>query len=101
MVEDKTDAYIAPHVPQLQKLLEKSAATDEVSLVEAQKPVLERIFRVIPDPPPEEDADGEQRWTRARTRRPTMRHRGRQGHERDRGDRRARRFPQVRRESHR
>ncbi|CCF50080.1 hypothetical protein NDA11_006772 [Ustilago hordei] len=59
VVEDKTDAYIAPHVPQLQKLLEKSAATDEVSLVEAQKPVLERIFRVIPDPPPEEDADGE------------------------------------------
>ncbi|CBQ69344.1 related to TRA1-component of the Ada-Spt transcriptional regulatory complex [Sporisorium reilianum SRZ2] len=59
VVEDKTDAYIAPHVPQLQKLLEKSAATDEVSLVEAQKPVLERIFRVIPDAPPEEDADGE------------------------------------------
>ncbi len=59
VVADKTDAYIAPHVPQLQKLLEKSAATDEVSLVEAQKPVLERIFRVIPDPPPEEDADGE------------------------------------------
>ncbi len=59
VVEDKTDAYIAPHVPQLQKLLEKSASTDEVSLVEAQKPVLERIFRVIPDPPPEEDADGE------------------------------------------
>lgn len=59
VVEDKTDAYIAPHVPQLQKLLEKSASTDEASLVEAQKPVLERIFRVIPDPPPEEDADGE------------------------------------------
>lgn len=59
VVQDKTDAYIAPHVPQLQKLLEKSASTDEVSLVEAQKPVLERIFRVIPDPPPEEDADGE------------------------------------------
>ncbi|SNX86514.1 related to TRA1 - component of the Ada-Spt transcriptional regulatory complex [Melanopsichium pennsylvanicum] len=59
VVEDKTDAYIAPHVPQLQKLLEKSASTDEVSLVEAQKPVLERIFRVIPDPPPEEDVDGE------------------------------------------
>ncbi|EPQ29591.1 uncharacterized protein PFL1_02810 [Pseudozyma flocculosa PF-1] len=59
VVTDKSDVWVAAHVPQLHKLLEKSAATEHVSLAEAQRHILERVFEVIPDPPPEDDADAD------------------------------------------
>ncbi|KAN0059794.1 transcription-associated protein 1 [Thecaphora frezii] len=59
VVTDKSQAWVAAHVPQLHKLLEKSTATEHISLSEAQRHIFERIFEVIPDPPPEDDADAD------------------------------------------
>ncbi|PWN50372.1 hypothetical protein IE53DRAFT_368968 [Violaceomyces palustris] len=60
VVKGKSDAWVVAHVPQLHKLLEKSVMADEPSLPEALRPVLERIFEIIPDAPVvDEDADGD------------------------------------------
>ena len=60
VVKDKEEAWITAHIAQLQRLLEKSIASGNVALLEYARPILEQLFKVLPDnPPSDEDAEGD------------------------------------------
>lgn len=61
IVEGKSDEWFSAHIAQLHKLLEKSVATEDQSVPEHLRPVVERMFAVLPDAPQvEEDTEDEQ-----------------------------------------
>ncbi len=60
VVKDKDDAWVVAHVAQLQRLLEKTISSGDAGLLQHARPILEQLFRVVPDSPPsDEDADGD------------------------------------------
>ena len=60
VVQDKDETWFSAHVAQLQRLLSKTIASSDPALLEFARPVLEKIFQIIPDSPPsDEDAEGD------------------------------------------
>lgn len=61
-IKGKDDAWILDHLAQLRKLLERSVASDFPLVLDALKPILERIFLALPDAEEaggDGDADGD------------------------------------------
>jgi hypothetical protein len=57
-IKGKDDQWILDHLAQLRKLLERSLSADSPPVLDAVKPILERIFLALPDTE-DADADGD------------------------------------------
>lgn len=55
VTSNKPDLFFTSQIGLLQKLIEKSVTSDETTLHESLRPILQRMFEVLP--PPSDDAD--------------------------------------------
>lgn len=56
---EKSASWFQTHIAQLHKLLEKSLGSDKPALLDAARPVLERMFSVLPAAPPSDEEKSE------------------------------------------